>query len=85
MVETVIKNINEYTLGDLQKELINVYAMLDHNIDANPNSNCEILLKVLSDAKNIHMPKIIRKFNKRKDKKEDWMTNGLLAQINRKK
>ena len=30
------------------------------------------------------MPKKLRKFNKRKDKRENWMTDELLNQINRK-
>ena len=30
------------------------------------------------------MPKTTRRYNKRKDKKEKWMTNELLVQINKK-
>ena len=38
----------------------------------------------LSKAKLTHMPKTTRRYNKRKDKKEKWMTNELLVQINKK-
>ena len=34
--------------------------------------------------KNKHIAKIMRKYNKRKDKKEMWMTSELLNQINLK-
>ena len=30
------------------------------------------------------MPKTTRRYNKRMDKKENWMTNELLQQINKK-
>ena len=39
----------------------------------------------LSKAKEIYMRKTTRRYNKRKDKKEKWMTNALLQQINKKK
>ena len=41
-------------------------------------------INILLDAKNKHIPKIMRKYNKRKDKKEKWLTNELLNQINMK-
>ena len=43
----------------------------------------EIFINILLEAK-ISMPKIMRKYNKRKDKKEKWMTSELLNQINLK-
>ena len=43
-----------------------------------------MLTDILCDAKNKHIPQKIRKFNKRKDKKEKWMTDELLSQINTK-
>ena len=44
----------------------------------------EIFINILLEAKNKHIPKIMRKHNKRKDKKEKWMTSELLNQINLK-
>ena len=55
-----------------------------HNGDATVNKNGEILFNILLEAKNKHIPKILRKYNKRKDKKEKWMTSELLNQINLK-
>ena len=50
----------------------------------NPNMNDQILIKALSKAKLTHMSKTTRRYIKRKDKKEKWMTNELLKQINKK-
>ena len=46
--------------------------------------NYRILINALSKAKLTHMPKTTRRYNKRKDKKEKWMTNELLKQMNKK-
>ena len=51
---------------------------------ANPNMNYQILINALSKAKLTHMPKTTRRYNKRTDKKEKWMTHELLKQINKK-
>ena len=42
------------------------------------------MLKLLSAAKEKHLPKKMVKFDKRKQKKTKWMTNGLLQSINNK-
>ena len=42
------------------------------------------MLKLLSTAKEKHLPKKMVKFDKRKHKKAKWMTNGLLKSINNK-
>ena len=67
---------------DLNQQNIN--SKLYHNGEATVNENCEILNNILLEAKNKHIPKMMRKNNKRKDKKEKWMTSELLNQINLK-
>ena len=47
----------------------------------NPNYNYEILLKHLLNAKLKHIPKKVKKFNKRRHFKEKWMTNEILQEI----
>ena len=81
-----IENMNTHNLENLRKEIeqLNIYEQLDHSTHANPSENCQILMDVLSKTKDKHIPIKIRKFNKRKDKKEKWMTDELLAQINQK-
>ena len=51
---------------------------LGHEPSADPNLNDEILAKVLQCAKIKHIPKVTKKFNKRKNKREKWMTDELL-------
>ena len=75
------------TLGQHKNELqnTNIYEKMNHDIYGNPNMNYQILISTLSKAKLTHMPKTTRRYNKRKYKKEKWMTNELLKQINKKK
>lgn len=81
-----IENVSERSLENFRIELLNknMFDNMNHDLFADPNQNCEILSTIITNAKNLHMPLKIRKFNKCKDKKEKWMTNGLLLQINRK-
>ena len=55
---------------------------MNHDIYANPNMNYQIIINALSKAKLTHMPKTIKRYNKRKDTKEKGMINELLKQIN---
>ena len=50
-------------------------------INKNPNHNYKIVSTFLQNTKNKHFPKRVVKFNKRRHKKERWMTNKLLAKI----
>ena len=54
------------------------------NIRSNPIENCNILCSELGNAKNLHMPTKLVKFNIRKHKVQPWMKNGLLRTINKK-
>ena len=67
-------------------EIVNatIYDKLDKDLFANPNDNYEVMSKILQNAKNLHMPKKIKTFNKRKHRKEGWMTNELLAKVVRR-
>ena len=53
-------------------------------MSADPNSNFNILSKILNTAKTRHIPKSVKKFNKRKHTKEKWMTNDLLNLVVKK-
>ena len=57
---------------------------LNHELSPDPNLNYEILAKVLQSAKTKHIPKVTKKFNKRKHKRETWMTDELLKLVVRK-
>ena len=62
-----------------------ICSKLNQDLNTDPNYNYNILSKELQAAKNLHFPQKIRKFNKRKHKKEKWMNNDLLVQIVEKK
>ena len=57
---------------------------INNNADADPNANLDILTNIINTAKNNNIPQKVKKFNKRRDKKEPWMTNELLLMVNRK-
>ena len=59
---------------------------MNHGGEATVNENCEFFTKILLEAKNNHIPKIMRKYNKSKGKgkKEKWITIALLNQVHLK-
>ena len=59
-------------------------TQFDLNPHGNPNSNYNILTHILSEAKNNHIPRKMKRFNKRKHFKHKWMTSDLLSLINKK-
>ena len=70
-----VETINQHTLENMRYDLNqqNIYSKLYHNGEATVNENCEILINILLEAKNKHIPQIMRKYNKRKDKKRRKM------------
>ena len=82
----VVEYINEKPLGQFKNALTStkIHEKINHEVNANPKENYQILINILSKAKEIYMPTITRRYNKRKDKKEKLMTNELLQQINKK-
>ena len=63
---------------------LNIYDQLQSALDTNPQENYDTFIKLLSSAKNKHLPKRIVRFNKKKHKKAKWLTNGILKSINTK-
>ena len=51
---------------------------------ANPNDNYKILSDVITTAKANHIPKKLKKIDRRKFKKQPWMTDQVLKIVNRK-
>lgn len=62
----------------------NIINKIDTSPLANPSRNYNILSTILTSSKHKHLPKKRKKFNKRKHKKEKWMTDNLLLLINQK-
>ena len=77
------ENFSENNMKKFRNEIANaeIYSKLDPSLNADPNSNYEILSKILCDAKNNHIPRRSKKLNKRKDKIEAWITDEILATV----
>ena len=81
-----VENVNPKSIANFKNfvaksELI---SQLDNNPYADPNHNYNILSSVIEKAKDVHIPKKVKKFNVRKHFRNPWMTNELLTLINRK-
>ena len=81
-----VKNMNPKSINNLKSALSksDVYEKLDKFLDANPDSNYDILAIVIADAKVKHIPKKTKKLNKKKDFYQKWMTDELLQLVIRK-
>ena len=71
-----IEESRQEALARFKTEIANseIYDKLRKDLSTDPNDNHKILSEVLEKAKNIHLPKKYKKFNKRKHRKESWMT-----------
>ena len=76
-----IDSLNEFVR---QLEIENVNAQLDHNINSDPNLNYTKMTDILQKLKDKIMPRKFIKFNKRKHKKQPWITTGIIKSINEK-
>ena len=74
---------NQESINKFVKEIgdANIFNKLQKNLNTNPNHNYEILSKHLLGAKLKHIPKKVKKFNKCRHLKENWMTKELLQEI----
>ena len=81
-----IQNNDHDSIHNFVHELeeLNIYEKLHTSVDSRPEENYGILLKLLSTAKDKHLPTKIVKFNRKKHKRAKWMTNGILKSINTK-
>ena len=81
-----VEVLNEENIERFRKEIadLEIHNKLDETLDRDPNYNYEIVSTLLQNAKSKHIPKRVKKFNKRRHKKERWMTDELLAQVLKK-
>ena len=63
---------------------LNHYATLDNNLYSDPNRNYEIIVNAITNSMNIYLTIKVVKFNKKKHKKEPWITYGILNSVNHK-
>ena len=83
-VEVEVFNVE--AIENFKTEIANleIHDKLDKTLNRDPNHNYEIFSTLLQNAKSKHIPKRIKKFNKRRHKKERWMTDELLAKVIKK-
>ena len=62
----------------------NIYEKLNKDIHCNPNENYSILESEIIKSMESHMDKKTVKFNRRKHKKDPWITFGILRSVNKK-
>ena len=58
-----------------------IYELMNTTIDADPNANLNILNRIISQAKDKHLPLRYVKYDKHKHKKSLWITNGILRSL----
>ena len=68
--------------NDLESK--NIYDKLNKEPNANPNENYLILQTAITDSMKTHLTKKVIKFNRKKHKRDPWMTYGILNSVNRK-
>ena len=61
------------------------YDKLDKNLHADPNTNYIILESEIINSMNCHIEKKVVKCNKKKHKKDPWITFAILKYVNKKK
>ena len=81
-----IEMCNQESLEKFKAEIANaeIYARLQKELTNDPNTNYKILSQIFEVAKNRHIPKKTKRFNKWKHRKECWITkNGYIVNVMR--
>ena len=80
------EQIHPRSIANFKSSITNadIMSKLDMGPSANPNDNYKILSDVITTAKANHIPKKLKKIDRRKFKKQPWMTDQVLKLVNRK-
>ena len=81
-----IQKTDPLSLDNFTNELRedNIYDRMHQPLDTNPNDSYEIFITHFQLAKDKHLPMKSVRYQKRKHKKSQWMTAGILNSINTK-
>ena len=60
---------------------VNINDKLDQNINSDPNTNYEILIAEIENAREKHIPCKLVKYNKYKYKTSTWITQRIIRYI----
>ena len=78
-----VQTWNDECILKFQTELnnANIYDMLDTQLLTDPTENLTTLNKLISQAKDKHLPIKLVKFNKHKHNKSNWISAGIIRSI----
>ena len=68
----------------IELQNIDLTNKLDQNPFSNPSKNYDTFINILTNIKQRVLPKTRVQFNKKKHKKSQWMSRGILNSINSK-
>ena len=67
---------------DLRQQ--NLKVTVDENIEKDPNETYNAFFDKFSHTRDSHMPLVEKKFNRKKDFINDWVTPAILKSVNKK-
>ena len=78
--------MNDDNLAKLKAEVQSqdLESQISHNTSSDPNKNYESIQNIIQDAKDKHISRKKVKYKKRKHKKEQWVTKGIIISITRR-
>ena len=76
---------DQRTISEMTSHLKTYAKKLNKDIHCNPNENYNILESEIITSMESHMDKKTVKFNRRKHKRNPWITFGILRSVNKKK
>ena len=78
-----VKQTSHVSINNFKSEIANsdIYSKMNKDIDSDPNINYDIIHNILKSATKQHLAPKIVKFNKRRHKKSQWITQGIVKSI----
>ena len=77
---------DDQSLNNFVDELkrLDIFNKLNKDLNSDPNNNFETFARLIAESKNKYLPTKVKQFNKRKHKKNKWITTGIIKSINTK-
>ena len=78
-----VKQTSHVSINNFKNEIADsdIYSKIDKDIDSDPNINYDITHNILKSATKQHLAPKIVKVNKRRHKKSQWITRGIVKSI----
>ena len=77
---------NDESISKFRNDIIDkrIFNQLNKDLHSNPNANYNLLESEIVHSMNSHLGIKIVKFNKKKHKRDPWITYGILKSVNQK-